>query len=114
MKRRKLFSFTGYRGFIAQLAPDEVLIFEYSANARVLYKRLETYRDYKFTETVDAQCILGFWAYMQSATNRLAYSEPVDIRKYSKAYSGSSVRRPVEDLVFAAIMSGVPAVSLVM
>lgn len=99
---RKLFSFTGYDGFTCQLCDYEVLAVRFSSEAGIVTRVLADCNEFEnlVYKQLDGVHLLGFFAIPD-------YSKKETVSQQDQSEEEpniiTTIRRPVEDLVFAAI-----------
>lgn len=102
--KRKLISLTGFKGFTSQLHEGEALAVCIDTGEPTM-TLLRNEAIFGIVDTIDASTIIGFFA-IPDPTKSARHIETDDSPIIT------NVRRPIEDLVLAAIQMGVPAIEL--
>lgn len=106
---RKLISLSGYRGFIQQLLPGEILVLEYSGECSIEIVQIDNELQFeRLVYGLDGHDIRGFWSshpsyFWGQSVKNFTIATPFEEDELTFK---TAVHRPVEDLVLGAIVQG--------
>lgn len=104
-RRRRIIGYS-WRDFQKRLHRLEHLVIEVESDDGTRFIILDSERIFeKIVYSTDGEDIMGFYAVADSMSREMS-SYPID--DYDR---GSTVRRPVEELVLSCIIRGIPAVA---